>query len=63
MLYIEPVTRKEIEECSAMEEQLLGEDPMQHAKLEEVQRRKHEETMLRSENRGSIFTKVYDTVA
>ena len=40
MLYIEPVTREEIEKYSAMEEQLLGEDPMQHAKLEEVQRRK-----------------------
>ena len=39
MLYVEPVTRKEIEECSDMEEQLLG-DEMQHAMLEEVQQRK-----------------------
>jgi len=41
MLYIEPVTRKEIEECSAMEEQLLGDDPIRNAsQLEEVQQRK-----------------------
>ena len=33
MLYVEPVTRKEIEECSDMEAQLL-------AKLEEVQQSK-----------------------
>ena len=39
MLYIEPVTRKEIEECSAMEEQLLG-DEAQNAKLKQVQERK-----------------------
>ena len=39
MLYIEPVTRKEIEECGSMEEQ-WGDDPMQHAKLKQVQERK-----------------------
>ena len=39
MLYIEPVTRKEIEDCSAMEKQLQG-DQSQQAKLEEVHQRK-----------------------
>ena len=39
MLYIEPVTRKEIEECSAMEEQLLGDDPIRNeSQLEEVKK-------------------------
>ena len=39
MLYVEPVTRKEIEKYSAMEMKMEG-DPMQHDKLEEVQQRK-----------------------
>ena len=39
MLYIEPVTRKEIEECTALEKHLQG-DKDQQAKLEEVQQRK-----------------------
>ena len=39
MLYIEPVTRKEIEKYSAMEKKLQG-DKDQQAKLEEVQQRK-----------------------
>ena len=39
MLYIEPVTRKEIEECTALEKQLQG-DQSQQAKLEDVQQRK-----------------------
>ena len=39
MLYIEPVTRQEIEDCSDMELQLKG-DATQMLKLEEVQRRK-----------------------
>ena len=38
MLYIEPVTRKEIEECSVVEIELQGK--CQQAKLEEVQQRK-----------------------
>ena len=37
MLYIEPVTRKEIEECSAMEKKLQG-GQSQQPNLEEVQR-------------------------
>ena len=41
MLYIEPITMKEIEECSSMEEKLLGDDPIRNAsQLEEVQQRK-----------------------
>ena len=40
MLYIEPVTRKETEECSAMEIQLQEGDKCQQAELEEVQQRK-----------------------
>ena len=39
MLYIEPVTRKEIEDCSAMEKKLQG-DQSKLAELEEVQQRK-----------------------
>ena len=39
MLYIEPVTRKDIEECSALEMKLQG-DKYQQAELEEVQQRK-----------------------
>ena len=39
MLYIEPVTRKEIEEFSALEEQLQG-DQSKQAELEEVQQNK-----------------------
>ena len=39
MLYIEPVTRKEIEDCSAFEKQLQGVQSQQ-AKLEEVLQRK-----------------------
>ena len=39
MLYIEPVTRKEIEECAALEIELHG-DQSQQAELEEVQQRK-----------------------
>ena len=39
MLYIEPVTRKEIEECAALEIELHG-DQSQQAKLEEVHQRK-----------------------
>ena len=39
MLYIEPVTRKEIEECSTLEMHLQG-DKCHQAKLEEVQQRK-----------------------
>ena len=31
MLYVEPVIRKEIEECSATEMQLLEDDPIQNA--------------------------------
>ena len=39
MLYVESVTRKEIEECSAMEEQLLGDDPIRNeSQLEEVKK-------------------------
>ena len=38
MLYIETVTRKEIEECSVVEIELQGK--CQQAKLEEVQQRK-----------------------
>ena len=37
MLYIEPVTRKEIEGCTALEMQSQG-DQSQWTKLEEVQR-------------------------
>ena len=37
MLYIEPVTRKEIEKYSAMEMKMEG-DPLQQAELEEVQK-------------------------
>ena len=41
LLYVEPVTRKEIEEYSAMEEQLQEDEKMQHAsQLEEVRQRK-----------------------
>jgi len=43
MLYIEPVTRKEIEECSTLEMHLKG-DKCQQAKLEEVQERKERAT-------------------
>ena len=40
MLYVEPITRKEIEECSAMELQ-LQEDQMQLTQqLEKIQRNK-----------------------
>ena len=39
MLYIEPVTRKEIEECTALEKQLQG-GQSQQAKLKDVQQRK-----------------------
>ena len=39
MLYIEPVTRKEIEDYSALEKKLQG-DQSQQAELEEVQQRK-----------------------
>ena len=37
MLYIEPVTRKEIEKCSAMEMKMEG-DPLQEARFEQVQK-------------------------
>ena len=38
MLYIEPVTRKEIEECNALEKKLQW--ASQQAELEDVQQRK-----------------------
>ena len=43
MLYIEPVTRKEIEECGALEKKLHG-GKCQQAKLEEVLQRKERAT-------------------
>ena len=39
MLYIEPVTRKEIEDCTALEKQLQG-DKCRQAELEDIQQRK-----------------------
>ena len=44
MLYIEPVTRREIEECSRFEKKLQG-DKCQQSQLEEVQQRKTRATM------------------
>ena len=38
MLYVEPVTGKEIGKYTAMEMQLVGGDPMQEARLEQVQK-------------------------
>ena len=43
MLYIEPVTRKDVEECTALEMKLQG-DQSQQAKLKEVEQRKERAT-------------------
>ena len=43
MLYIEPATRKEIEECTALKKILQG-DQSQQAKLKEVEQRKERAT-------------------
>ena len=42
MLYIEPVTRKEIEACTALEEELMNQSPMgdKEVRLEEIRRHK-----------------------